>query len=341
MKHYDNHSASTYLIKAMADFAGSRGLDMSRTYEKLGIDPGSVNEELVRVSPETLGRVWSELSRTLKDPHIGLHFGEALGSHLGNHFLMVLMKNSPTLERGLESLFRYHRLMTDLVEPRLRVREESAEVYLETGAGGVARHVAESALGLLATVLRNMTGDEIRFRNVTFTHDEPETLSEFERIFTARPSFNRPCNQITFHRGELDRAFPLSSGEFESYVRHYADSLLQRLGAVESYGERVSFTVKRGILTGEDTSLEAVSRKFEMSRRHLQNKLRDEGATFREILDLVRKEIAVHLLKQGDVLLCDIAFMLGFSEQSSFNHAFRKWTGLSPGEFRSRSVKFP
>ena len=66
----------------------------------------------------------------------------------------------------------------------------------------------------------------------------------------------------------------------------------------------------------------------------VQIKLKEESTSFQEILDDVRKESAIHLLGKKDVLLIDIAFMLGYSEQSSFNHAFKKWTGKTPRQYR-------
>ena len=84
------------------------------------------------------------------------------------------------------------------------------------------------------------------------------------------------------------------------------------------YKDKISFLLKKSILNGEECSLEAVAESFHISIRHLQNKLKDEGSSYQVLLDSVRKEIAVQLLGQENVFICDIAFMLGFSEQSSF-----------------------
>jgi AraC-like DNA-binding protein len=66
----------------------------------------------------------------------------------------------------------------------------------------------------------------------------------------------------------------------------------------------------------------------------LQNKLREEGTTYRTVLDELRQETALHYLERQDVPIVDVAFLLGFSEQSAFNHAFRRWTGTSPQQYR-------
>ncbi|MFN2165755.1 MAG: helix-turn-helix domain-containing protein, partial [Anaerolineae bacterium] len=65
-----------------------------------------------------------------------------------------------------------------------------------------------------------------------------------------------------------------------------------------------------------------------------RDKLREEGTTYRTVLDELRQETALHYLERQDVPTVDVAFLLGFSEQSAFNHAFRRWTGTSPQQYR-------
>jgi AraC-like DNA-binding protein len=75
-----------------------------------------------------------------------------------------------------------------------------------------------------------------------------------------------------------------------------------------------------------------------MTVRNLQLKLKEEGTSFRILLDEVRKQIAIGYLKDGSESICEIALLLGFADQSAFHHAFKRWTGKTPGEYRSRLV---
>jgi AraC-like DNA-binding protein len=90
------------------------------------------------------------------------------------------------------------------------------------------------------------------------------------------------------------------------------------------------------LLRGDKPSVEIIARNLAVSRRHLQNKLRTEDTTYRQLLDAVRKEIAMDCLNKPQMNLCDIAFLLGFAEQSTFNHAFKRWTGMTPTAYQQQ-----
>ncbi|MCP4131063.1 MAG: AraC family transcriptional regulator [bacterium] len=325
-------SYSAYLVKAILDFARSRGAKVEKLYKELMSSPGMLKDENSPIPIPLVNKAWDEIARQLEDPFLGLHFGESFAKQAEGHFIFTLMKNSKNLEKALQSMFRYHNLMTDLVQPRLRVKDTDAIIDWEEP--GAVRHLSESVLGLMAMVLRQMTNSEIEMKAVFFSHELPRKSEEYKRIFTIEPEFNSGSNGLVFHKKELKRGFPLAHGEFESYLRHYAETVEQRYYKESSYSEKIMTMIKQALLSGDDYSLKAMAIKFDMSTRHLQNKLEAEGVQYRAVLDRAREEIAKHLLKQKDVLLCDVAFMLGYSEQSSFNHAFKKWTGVTPGEFR-------
>ena len=75
-----------------------------------------------------------------------------------------------------------------------------------------------------------------------------------------------------------------------------------------------------------------------MTTRNLQLKLKEEGTSFRKLLDEVRKKIAAGYLRDEDALICEIALLLGFADQSAFQHAFKRWTGKTSGEYRRHLV---
>jgi len=101
----------------------------------------------------------------------------------------------------------------------------------------------------------------------------------------------------------------------------------------------VTHLIGKMLSRGEKPMLDAVARELAVSTRHLQNKLKEEGSTYRAILDQLRKEIALEYLSKPEVTIYDVAFLLGFSEQSAFNHAFKRWTGSIPTEYQNGSYQ--
>ena len=335
-------TTSVYLLKALLDFSAARGADTDAMLKSMDLSEDLFRDENFRVPVEAMTRAWNEISRRIDDRFLGLHFGEAFGIHGERHFLFALMKNCRTLKEALESLIRYHRLMTDIVQPRLSVRGADAVIEVESAVPGemVGRHVSESVMSLLATVLHDIAGGDLVFTGVNFTHEGPGDTGEYERIFSLKPVFNSSGNNVMIRKDELDRAFPLAHREFHGLIRHYAEVLDKQAfdsGALTE--DDVLLFLKKNILDGKEHSLGAVSRHLKLGARQVQNRLRNEGTSYQVLLDEARKDISLHLIREKDVLLIDIAFMLGYSDQSSFNRAFKKWTGGPPKKLKNSLKK--
>jgi len=114
--------------------------------------------------------------------------------------------------------------------------------------------------------------------------------------------------------------------------------ILDRLYPPESWADRVVRWINHCLIQGDKPSLEIIANKLAISPRQLQNKLKEDGCVFQALLDKVRKETALKYLNESQTSICDIAFLLGYSEQSAFNHAFKRWTGGQPGEYRRSRV---
>ena len=113
----------------------------------------------------------------------------------------------------------------------------------------------------------------------------------------------------------------------------HAEQLLIRARAGESMGSKVGRLLGLAIGDGQP-GLVSIARRMGMSGRVLQSKLRGEGTSFRQVLDKVRMEKASRLLAEGALQISEVAFLMGYSDQSAFNHAFKRWTGHAPQSFR-------
>ena len=137
-------------------------------------------------------------------------------------------------------------------------------------------------------------------------------------------------------REVLSEAIFLSNPDLLSSYEQVADRLLERLSSLKIWTNKVLTLLSRDLLNGERPDIESIARGLAAGTRKLQYQLKAEGTTYQALFDHVRKEIALEYINKSDVTLYDIAFLLGFSEQSSFNHAFKKWTGSKPTEHRKR-----
>ena len=116
----------------------------------------------------------------------------------------------------------------------------------------------------------------------------------------------------------------------------YAAALLAKLPKPESFIECVTQLIAEELHKSEP-GIEAISSRLGYAPRTLQRKLKEVGTSYQELLDKTRSQFAIQYLQEEQIAISEIACLLGFSEASAFHRAFKRWTGLSPGEFRACS----
>jgi len=124
-------------------------------------------------------------------------------------------------------------------------------------------------------------------------------------------------------------------------MRHYGDlrlaALPERGGEIEQLRRQIARVLVRG-----ESGIEHLAQATGTSVRTLQRRLKEAGVNYSDLQDDVRKTLAFNLLENQTLALAEIAFSLGYSDVSAFNHAFRRWAGQSPGQYRGqRSAKKP
>jgi AraC-like DNA-binding protein len=121
-----------------------------------------------------------------------------------------------------------------------------------------------------------------------------------------------------------------------SVLETHARMLMSQRPVPEDIAGRVRGAIEAE-LRGGDPSLESIGRRLAMSPRTLQRRLKDHGVAFNDLLDATRFQAAKAFLAQGDVAGAEVAYLLGFADPSSFNHAFRRWSGETPTDYRRRT----
>ena len=235
---------------------------------------------------------------------------------------------------------RYFKLINTAVT--LRIDESGDPVTFdvagESGPTGVSRAYAEYCLSVFVLHVRAATGVAFPLRRVTFTHRLPPDISEHERIFGCPVRFEAEHNRLLLDRAAWETPTRgAHSGVLRVLIEH-ADLLLSKLPRGPDLIERTRRAIA-GRLRGGDPSLESVARELGMSERSLQRHLRDLGYTYNALADEVREATARLYLEQPDMALAEIGYLLGFADQSTFNRAFKRWTGCTPNQARAQAVR--
>ncbi len=167
-----------------------------------------------------------------------------------------------------------------------------------------------------------------------FAHIRPSGGQEFERFFGCSVEFGAPSDRLEFSNETL--ALPLITADplLLEVLRPFCEEAARtRNTAAGSHRALVENEVQRLLPQGR-ASAEPVAKALALSARTLSRRLSEEGTTFTEVVDQLRRSLALQYLKDPGFVSADVAWLLGYEGQTSFNHAFRRWTGHSPSAAR-------
>ncbi len=298
----------------------------SATY---GVDvPGpSLDDPDTRVTSSVYESLIGQCATSSGDRFFGLHLGEAFQvSSLGA--LGFLLLNSRDLHHALERYQTFQKNVGDGIDFQLRNLSGQTSIQLKTGAhSSEQRHRIESFASAVLQACRGLVGSEFTFARVSFAHGV-EPGSAYRKSLGVQPEEGKQ-NRLFFDSKWLKSSIRGADVELAGLVE---GELRRRSRATESMASKV-----RGVLAAKKTdrwpSSQEVAATVGFSVRSLQAKLAEEGKSFRKVQDELLLDLALHFLKAGDSL-AEISFALHFNEPAAFSRAFKRWTGLSPGQFR-------
>lgn len=197
------------------------------------------------------------------------------------------------------------------------------------------RLVTEVNLSVSAAAIRKLVGEDIAFHEVRLSYGEPDYSDAYRDHFRCAIKFNQKEDAIVVHRKLGAAAIPGSYPHLKEILSEYAENLVNRLENGNAFRDKVRRIIS-DLLPKGIVDIENVSSQLGMSRWTLNRRLRTEGTRFRQIMTELRREFATAYLENQNLTITEIAFLLGYSEQSAFFRAFKKWTGLTPSQYREQ-----
>ena len=289
----------------------------------------------VRV-PETVAETAWGLAATLThDEALGIHLAESLPRGALD-LIEYALRSSPSLEKGLDRLARYGRLLSDRVAARTHRKGESLLFLVhDTATTPLHSARAEFALAIALKLARDTTGADITPVYVGFAHPAPDNITEHRRFFHGHVRFAAGSSSMSLSAFDASRPMREADAALEAIIRRRLENAL--VDRDRSSAGEMSTRVRRMLVEHLGKSvltLDAVATALAVGRRTLIRRLAEERASFRNILDDVRSDFARALLQDRSLSIGDIGFFLQYSEPTAFHRSFRRWTGRTPQAFR-------
>lgn len=230
---------------------------------------------------------------------------------------------------------RYFKLLSNTFMWQIKEEGALSHVHLNREAHRRGLELStEASLSATVVVLQAMTDKGIRPTQVTFKHDPPKDMASYEAAFQCPIHFNQPHYSITYKTTDLQTRTAKADASIHRFL---VERVQEETDGLKVAGSKLVFDVEQLVkdaLPSGIPSIHQIAKHMSMSNRTLTRRLAEAGAAYRDIIKKTQEDVSKDLLKNSTRSIAEIAFETGFSEQSAFNRAFKRWTGTTPVAFR-------
>ncbi len=327
-------AAATGLVDAITAAGGNP----DRVLRTLGLDRLKFANSDGFITSFTFARLLEAAAGETGDKCFGLHFGEHFNPRdIGA--LVYVVVNSPNIAAAIHNLERYFHLHNEATTVAFSVEGRQGYLrYLVTGlATAPVSQQNEFSMAVLLKTFRIIAGADWKPREIQFAHQAPARISEHRRVFGNRISFGCATNALVVEADFVGRQVHAADRRLYRILKEHAERMLEEMPPGNDVIAVANRAITEAMHEGNPT-LAQVAKKMSMSPRTLERRLKEHEVVFKKLLDETRRRFALDYLRDRKHSLTEIAFLLGYSETSVFNRAFKRWTGSTPSEYRPKNL---
>jgi AraC-like DNA-binding protein len=329
-------SATGFAARQAIALLRKHNVPIDTLLSRAGVSASDIDNRQRRISALAQGKLLEYAGEALGDQVFGLHLAQqANPREVG--LLFYVASAADDVSDALALLARYCRIVNEAV--RLKLVRTPEGVIAQTKFVGLPRHFAwqntEFTIAALIKGLRELAGGDFRPTKVTFTLAHNPEVAEFERFFGSPVEFSGSADQFSLSNETL--ALPLVTGD-----RHLLDTLRPICDAAATQRNTGQGTLRalvenevQKLLPHGKANKRRVAKALGLTERTLSQRLGEEVTTYNEVVDRLRRSLAIEYIKEPSVSLPQIAWLLGYEGPTSFNYAFGRWTGRLASETRS------
>jgi len=321
------------MLRLIYEAMKKKGIDTDAVFSRLGVDESYVYTEQLRTPHSAQLYFWHAVEVESGDPDIGLHLGAVLPPYKGQ-VLEYLFLSSPTFGDGLRRAQNYQRLLSDAANTAFYIEGDEACMVLDAASEEVRRlkHFNECFVQGLITFFKSITGDRFYPSRVEFEHDREQGIEHVKEVLGCDVVFGVEENRLYFPVEVLSYSSPHAEPELLALHERFASEQVARLEKKDIVGSVERIVAE--LLDSGEVTLDSVAERLDIKARTLRTRLTEAETSFNQVLADFRYRLARQLLATTDESIDEIVYLTGFSEPSTFYRAFKRWSNMTPIEYR-------
>ncbi|MBX9913552.1 MAG: AraC family transcriptional regulator [Pseudomonadaceae bacterium] len=320
-------------VEALLGLAGEFGLGREALFTAARVRPQALDNPNGRLSFIDFNMLASVALQRCHEPALGLLLGQRL--NVSSHGILgYAVLASANLGQAIQFALKYYRVLglafdLDVIQEPERLQLRAVE---SMPMGPLSQFAGEALFASLFSIATFLVGSPLQGLALGFAHPPPSHAPRYLEVFGVQVQFDQPYHWLSLPKNYLERPMALANPGTVQMCEQQCEALLASLDVQDGLLTRV----RRLLLArpGDFPDLHSAAQALHTSGRSLRRHLSELGTSYQQVLDEVRKRLALQYLTTTHLPLYEIAFLLGFSDPSNFRRAFKKWTGKSPGEFR-------
>jgi AraC-like DNA-binding protein len=311
------------------------GIDLNPLLSKAGLTVEEIDNRTVRVKARSQIRLLELAADALQDNLLGFHLARDYDlREIG--LLYYVLASSEILNEALHRAVRYSGIANEGVSLKFRATKDAAVGLNYVGVERQSdRHHIEFWMVSVVRLCRQLTHRRLVPTRIRVMHHRPNTPAELRSFLGCAIEFAASVDEVVFP-GAV-KLMSISSADphlNELLIKYCEEALERRRSGPDTLRSSVENAMAPLLPHGKATAVET-ARRIGMSHRTLARKLSSEGLTFSRISEEFKSNLAKHYLRNGELPISQVAWLLGYREISAFTHAFRRWTGMAPSQLRA------
>jgi len=322
-------------VKSIVDTLRDYNSDVETLFNELGMDYSQLQEKEGYYLQDDITRLWARVVEITQNPLIGLDVGSHIHTTSFPTFTYSMM-SCRNLKESCQRLMRYQEVLSDGFRFTFESLENEYCLSFDISPCQLppSDQAMDAMLANFLSFIKWVTGQQISPSRATLKRQTPDDSSAFNAAFKCPVCFESEANLLFFSVEDMEFPLPTADETISKIHDAKANQIIKAFN-YDNFSTQVRNKLIEHLPSGEPKQ-ELIAQELNLSSSTLKRRLVSENTRFQTLLDQVREMLAEDYLKQDELSLTEITYLLGFSENSVFNRAFKRWKGLTPRQWQNK-----